>query len=59
MNEPFPVTASAAVSASENAMSYVPSTNCWMFCTDAPVSAAVARIGVSALIRLAMPPPRT
>ena len=57
VNDPVPSTASAAVSASENAMLYSPATSCWMFCTDAPVSAAVALIGVLAEIRLASPPP--
>lgn len=40
--EPVPFTASLAVSASENAMSYRPATTPWMFCTEAPVSVGVA-----------------
>jgi hypothetical protein len=39
---PVPFTASAAVSASENARPKLPATSCWMFCTEAPVSEAVA-----------------
>jgi hypothetical protein len=36
-----PLTASAAVSSSEKAMSCLPAVSSWMFCTEAPVSLAV------------------
>jgi hypothetical protein len=43
VNEPLPATASVAVSNNENATWYRSATSCSMFCTDAPVSAAVTR----------------